>query len=887
MPDFGLTKAAKAALKAAKVTRGAEAVAEATKATQAVSVGPVLPAAPKPASQPPPALATSRAMGERNLTDAEAARQSSLKLGSYDLEASHQTNFDTITTTDELKAVIADASERNKGKINVSRRGVIADEQLRLLAADLDVDAEVIRPVLEREAGGVLNPEQILAARQVLNASANEVFNLGKLIASGQANDLDRLRFRRQVLFHDDFQVQFMGARAETGRALHTFKIPVGLELDPDKLKRMRMMVDGMHGNDTDQLAAMIAQMESPAQVSKFVKQYGRSKVQGVLQENFINSILSGPTTHLVNVSGNALFQMMNVAEHGIAAQVGKMLSGAEHVQVGEATAMLYGQLTGWRDAMRYAWLAFKNGESLDDTVKYEGHTRRAISSQNLFPQGAPPSVAAAVDLIGATVRIPTERVMVPADEFFKTMAYRADLARQAYLEVNRRVAGGAKLSEQEIAEITRKIMENPTAAQVKKADDFARYTTFQHELGVSGQAAQRWVASTKVGFVIAPFIRTPVNIFKAGLLERSPLAIFSSDFRSAIAKGGPERDLAVARVSMGSLTVAAVAAAAMDGRVTGGGPQDSGARRLLEATGWQPYSIVFTNPLTGEKTYQSYARAEPLAFVIGATADLVEMRAYMNADDPLASDEENMNRAIAATIAAVANNTMSKTFLSGVADFSAMLEDPARYSQGWISRTSQAFLPYSAFRRSLAKIQDPLIREAWSYTDKLKASAGLPGYSEGLPPKRDIFGAPIEWRGGSVLGVVSPFPDTVESSDTVAHEIAAVMQETGTVPVTMPARKIDGMRLTTQEYDELVRYARAEPNLNGSETFRDALEGLFQSSTYLIATPDMKAVLIKQVRESADEVGRQMLVERNPDFAARLELHRLKKSELMQGLPQ
>jgi hypothetical protein len=603
-----------------------------------------------------------------------------------------------------------------------------------------------------------------------------------------------------------------------------------------------------------------------------------------VLQEVFLQSILSGPRTHFVNTGGSALFQMMNTAEYGVAAQIGKILPGPEHVEVGEATAMLYGQMTGWRDAMRYAWLAFRNGEGLDDTVRYEGHTRRAISSHNLFPRGAPPSVAAAVDLLGATIRIPTERVMVPVDEFFKTMAYRADLSRQAFLEVNRRLAGGAKLTQEEVQAIVQRTMENPSASAVRKAEDFARYATFQNELGLRGRKWQMAVNSTSGGFVIAPFIRTPINIFKAGLLERSPLAVFSADFRQALAKGGPERDLAVARVAMGSLTVTAVAAATMSGQITGGGPQDPGARRLLESTGWQPYSVVYTDPVSGDTKYQSYARAEPLAYVIGATADAVEMRAYMNADDPLASDDENLNRAVASLIGAVANNTMSKVFMSGVADFSALLDDPSRYAQGWIARTSQAFLPYSAFRRQIGQVQDPLVREAWTYTERLQAGSGWAGYSEGLPPKRDVFGEPVEWRGGSVLGVMSPFPDTTASNDYVAKELIAVMQDTGSIPVTIPSRKIEGMRLTTHEYDELVRYARKEPVFGGVRTFHEELDRLMASSVYLLATPDMKAVLIKQVRENADKAGRIRLEKDNPDFADRLELHRLKKTELLLG---
>jgi hypothetical protein len=884
MPDYGLTKALLKASKTAKVPRTGAAAEAAQKAATAAPE--VFQPVPSTAAANLPQAASPRVLN-LGAADAEARRISTLELGDYDLEASHQINFDRLTTADDVKAVIADAAERNKGRITDARRDVISNAHLQALATDLNVDVEVVDTVLRRETGGAIPPpEVVLAARQVLAASANRVLTLGKKIAAGQGTDIERIQLRRQIQFHEDYQTGFMGVRAETGRALNAFNIPVGLELDPENLVRMRSIVDNLNGNDTEELARMISQMESAVQVSRFAKQYTRSRVSGTLQELFINSILSGPLTHVVNATGNALFQGMSVAEYGVAAQIGKILPGSEHVQVGEATAMLYGQLTGWRDAMRYAWLAFKNGESFDAITKFEGHTRRAISSQNLFPKGAPPSVASMVDLVGTTIRIPTERVMVPVDEFFKTMAYRADLSRQAYLEAQRRIAGGAKLSSADLERITRQFLEAPPPAAVKKAEDFARYVTFQSELGVRGRKWQAVANSTPGGFIIAPFIRTPINVFKAGLLERSPLAVFSSDFHAALAKGGPERDLAVARVAMGSLTVAAAAVAVAGGRITGGGPQDPGARRLLEATGWQPYSLVYENPLTGDTVYQSYARAEPLSFIIGTTADMVEIRAYMNADDPLASDNENMSRAIAGVTAAVANNTLSKTFMSGVADFTAALEDPARYMSGWLARSSQAFLPFSAFRRQITKVQDPLIREAWDYGDKLRATAGLAGYSEGLPPKRDVFGEPVEWKGGSIIGALSPFPDSTYQADPIADELVAVMQQTGSIPVTMPSRKIEGMALTVEEYDEFVRHARQEPNLGGGLTFRDRLDWLYGTSTYLLATPDMKAALIAQERSAADAVGRNRLEKENPEFAARLDRHRMKKAELMVGVP-
>ena len=836
-------------------------------------------ATPALADVPAPNLATASAdVGQVDL--ARANTLSGANLGDYDLGEKWQPNFDRISTTDDIKAVIAETAESNKEIITEARRGVITHEQLRGLAGDLDVEEDVVRKVIERESGGTLNPETILAARQVLNSSADRLLGLAQKVKSGQATDLDRVAFRRQFEFHAEYQRQFMGARAEAGRALNAFAIPVGS--DAQQIARLKGIVETLNGHDTDQLAQVLSGVDSITGVNRLTREYTTSRVMGVAQELFVNSILSGVKTHVINASGNVLFQAMNVAETSLAARIGKFLPGDAHVETGEASALLYGMLNGWRDGLRLAKRAFKSGEATDAAQKFETQTRRAISSRNLLPPGAPVGLARAVDALGTFIRLPTERVMLPIDEFFKATAQRSEISRQAYLSAME-AAQANPMKPDQIAEHIRKFMENPPREALAAAGDFSRYATFQTPLGPAGTMLTSALNRIPGARLVAPFIQTPVNMLKAGLFERSPLAVFSANFRAAMREGGPRRDLALARVSMGTLTVGSAALAAGSGVITGGGPQDPKARKVLEATGWQPYSIVITDPATGETRYQSYARAEPLAYVIGATADATEMFAWADYDDELKTDQEKMNIIAASVVAGVANNTMSKTFMQGVMDFSEMLGDPKRYATRWAGNMAGAFIPYSSFRRDLARIQDPYIREAWSLNEQIRVSSGLPGYSQGAPPRRDFFGEPIRYRGGSFLGIMSPFPDTQGKADGVVDEVARVMQATREVPLTMPGRRIDGMQLSVDEYDELVRIGRQEPTFNG-ETFKDRLRDLFASAAYEAATDDYKLVLIKHTQQRADDAAKALLADRNPVYAERITAWRLKKARRLYG---
>jgi hypothetical protein len=185
--------------------------------------------------------------------------------------------------------------------------------------------------------------------------------------------------------------------------------------------------------------------------------------------------------------------------------------------------------------------------------------------------------------------------------------------------------------------------------------------------------------------------------------------------------------------------------------------------------------------------------------------------------------------------------------------------------------------------RRDIARIQDPYIREAWTLADRIKVNSGVPGYSEGAPPRRDFFGQPIRYRGGSFLGVLSPFPDSQEKREPVVNEIARVMQETRQVPITMPGRRIEGMLLSAKQYDALVRIARSEDIFEGA-TFKDQLRDVMNSAIYQDATDDYKVVLLKQIQSEADKIGRALLEQRDPVLAERLTSWRLTKARRLYG---
>lgn len=837
-----------------------------------------IPKTPPPVADPAAEIPPVDPVVDNSPVFTDAQRLSRATLGDYALDATHQPNFDVMTMTDDVKGVIADLADQNRVKIDEARRGTITNDQLQGLANDLDISTGVVHKIIARETGGTVNAETILAARQVLASSADRLKTLANKIALGQATDMERVQFARQQQFHNEYFNQFMGARAEAGRALNAFSIPTGS--DTFIAGRINEMLQA-GGMDIDRVARAINMADDVSGVTKIAKgsllqRVGRASVN-LINRIFVNGILSGPPTHLVNMTGNAIFQAMNTAETAMAARLGRFLSGDEHVEVGEALATLQGTLGATKDAFRLFGRALKTGQSLDGVLKYEAAGGKT-STLSVLPELDKPYIGSVVSALDQVIDLPT-RALGAEDDLFKTLAYRGDLQRQALLHVQEQLSSG-KITIENAAQAARDFMENAPEEAQKAAEDWAHEVSFQAPLGPVGQKLTQALRSVPLLTLIAPFIRTPGNIFKAAA-ARSPMAMFSAKFWSDVSKGGRSRDLALTRFSVGSMTSAAVAMWVANGDMTGGGPQDPKARMLWMEDGKRPYSIKVTNPLTNETTWHSYARLEPFASVLGATADATEIHAYINSDvDTLQDDTSQTYAAAGAVIAGIMNNTGNKTFMKGISDFVELMNDPARSIQNYTQMMAASLVPYSSAQRFVRNTTDPYLREAWTVLDKIKDNT--PGYSKDLPLRLDLFGEPREKSSSSLLGTMSPIPESPAKYDTVVKNLTDVMSQTHQVPVTMPDKRIEGMRLNAQEYSDLVRLSRAEPIFGGGLNFHDKLDQVMNSSVYQKATPLYQAQLLQHIQTSADSIGRGKLEKENPDFAERITAWRLQKNRLL-----
>ena len=762
-----------------------------------------------------------------------------------------------IETPEDIMRVIGGTHEAFAKEQESARRGVRSWEETSEEAKKYKIE-----DLLGRRSGQALNAEQIDNARTLLVSSSDTLRGMAQIVRSGQANDLQKADFMRAFNVHYAIQMQLSGAAAEAGRALQIFRKVA--QADALRVGQIRdfMEATAANGVSPDKLAEAISKMESPAQISNFVKQSARANSYDMFLEAWINGLLSGPVTHAVNITSNALTSVWMIPERALAAGFSSL--HGRPIRGGEVTAQAYGLVQGFKDGLGLAWQALKTGQTSDTMGKVEQQQMRAITAKNITQLGptingkhypvieklAPNALeeggvaARAVDALGEVIRIPG-RFLGAEDALFKAVGYRMELQAQAF-----RKAASEGLEGQAMAQRIRDIIADPQnlAPEVHLAAiDAARYQTFTKELGPGGKAIQTAANKIPGAKLVVPFIRTPLNILRFAA-ERTPLAPLMKSVREDIMAGGARADMALARISMGSMAMAVVASYAASGQITGGGPTDTALRSHKFNTGWQPYSIKI-----GDK-YYSYGRLEPIGMMMGLAADAVEIMGEL---DEIESDK------IATTIvAAISKNVMSKTWLRGLSEMVSAMDDPDRYGSKYVKQISGTAIPTVVAQ--IERTISPEISDAQSALDAIKAR--VPGFSKDLPTRRNMWGEKIQFNGSLGPDIISPIFTSEKKSSPIDEELIRMR-----APIRMPSRNqtFEGVtvKLDPNEYEEfMVRMNNIKLESTGKTLKKSLNELVTKDKDYkALKDNDQKERMIRAHIHEATERTRAEMLDSNP----------------------
>lgn len=706
---------------------------------------------------------------------------------------------------------VLQTTEKAVGSFDASRRGRMSQGETEALASEMGMTPD---DLLKRRRGQALNAEEALAARQLLAKSADELIALATKVRDsaavvgeeGTASPEALLAFRQAWLRHAAIQEQVTGATAEAGRALAQFKIAAKSDAVSRRI-HANLIRDAGGPKKLEEVAEAILDLQKqdvpPGAVNKFALKALNPKWSDKLVELWYNSLLSGPQTHAVNVLSNTITAGLQIPEHIAASAIGQFRrNSVDRVMGSEIAPRIVGQLQGTKEGFRAFWRTLKTGEVPDFVTKVESASQKAISGVK-----------------GSIIRTPS-RFLAAEDELFKAVARRSEIAGMAVRKARKEGLKGDALYKR-IDELT----QNPTDDMIDGALDYARYVTYQRPLGKLGQGISSITQNHPVLKLFLPFVRTPSNIFKF-VAERSPAAPILKEWRADVKAGGARRDLAVARMTLGTGFGMMVAEWAKQGIITGSGPLDENASRVMRSDGWQPYSIRI-----GDK-YYSYQRLDPIASTLGVAADLALRSEYM-------TDKQTDEAAMLVT-ASILKNLGDKTWLSGVSDVVKAVDDPERYSEALVKRLAGS-IAVPAFVAQAARTIDPVARRTEGSLDAIKAR--IPGLSDDLYPQRDVWGQEIRNEGGVGPDFMSPIWTKTAHNDPLATEMLNAGASIGQIP-----RK----DMSAADYDALTQLA--------GTMLETQLRQLIASPVWAHMSPDDRAAEVDRIKGEVRRKAKETL---------------------------
>lgn len=539
------------------------------------------------------------------------------------------------------------------------------------------------------------------------------------------------------------------------------------------------------------------------------------SKAMDVTMEVWMNSLLSGPTTQVVNLLGNSLTLAIRTIEQS----VGSLLTG--NPQLARATLKYAFDMESFMDVIRISAQTFKSGESrlVQGSKAFEDRqvARRAIAKDG---EG---TLAKSINMLGTVINVPS-RALAFGDEFFKQMNYRSyvktNLAYDAmkkgaksgeevaeyvtknfdnfitkgaraynekgiYMDaVEAAQAQGLKFGKEQEEFIAQYLKDNPfdetRGGLADAAKGYAEETTFTNDLeneGVIGTLSNtlntlknKGGAWRTLNFVI-PFLRTPTNILKFSI-DRTPLGtvgmVATKAKRAELTKQLMSEDPMVRAQIRGKLAVSTAATGAIlyymntnKGMITGGGPPNRDELESLRMSGWRPYSIKVGD------TYYSYQRADPIATVLGLFADIIEGQQYHDVEDIISQDM------VALSILSLTQNVTNKSYVKGLDTLLQLVRDPVGNFKPFAGNIVGGFAP-TFFTQIQNMADERELKETRTIFDYWLKK--MPVAQSTLPSRRNFLGEVITNQNSPYMtGVLNPIYFNKESKDPVDKELAGL----------------------------------------------------------------------------------------------------------------
>lgn len=754
----------------------------------------------------------------------------------------------------ETKEMIDSLAMYVKPKLDKYMKGEVrTHREVEKFADFLQEDSKALYARMQQTVKSMADLDATITAAKGLTYSlTREMRRLATKIHFGASTAEDKAALQLSQKRLTDVFGMTLAIRKGAARATSAGRIETGEADLAGKIAGARGSAPG----DIDELVKLLALTKDEKEAMGILKPKSlMGKLIDAHNEIWINGILSGVKTHVVNLSSATVNTLLAPANQIIGGAIMR-----DRKEISEGFALYRGLYRHIFDSLEMAGRAFKSEQAILDPGKSTDESmEKAISGKNFETMGR------FADWIGVAARIPG-RFLKSEDEFFKQMNYRAKVeanaAREAAglvaekkLDPNKMVDYTDGTSTTKISEVEKYIRDkfksafSPDNAGLNKdAIEYSREATFTQDLnsiqtydwfGNPGARVQQFAAGHPwLRGTILPFIKVPTNLMRAvgdytpgvGLLKKE-----ATDIWATKGTADPHKAAMLAgKTATGLSFWIGASMLALQGRITGAAYGDKDMRNRQVESGWQPYSFVFEGA-NGKKEYVSYQRLDPFGTFFGLAADWAYIANHIDEDS-------QQNWATMATLA-LAKNITSKSYLQGLVEWSSMLGGGYSMEEQAKRMVQMRAASYVPNYMNLYSGNDEL-KEIRSVTDAMMAK--IPGMSSTVEAKRDYFGEKRVAPMGYPWNAIDPFPVS-EEKDAVRTELARLSRGASEAKFTMPDTKMGNVDLTEMRnaagqtaYDRWTELI-GQVEISG-KTFHQKLEDTIQSFRYQEGTDGTSA---------------------------------------------
>lgn len=725
--------------------------------------------------------------------------------------------IDKINTPDDVDNFIREAAAENDA-FSEARRGVVSQAQTMGLAEAMGVDGNFYDVLKTRKVGEAYNAHQLKAAEALFKTLSTDAFNKSRLPKSPENIAAFEAANQKFLMATS----HFMAASSEAGRALNILRnMSEGLKQAKD-VQEFFQKNTGKTAAEIGKQMDFMSKLENGSNQAAFIKASQKAGFKSMMLEYYVNCLISGPLTHMRYTAGNMikaietpLVEIPFAAAHGsIRAALGKEAL-PDRVYWGEATEQLYALGKGSTDGLRAAAAAWNTSKAPylpGEVVK------------DFRPNAIPGT-------IGKIINVPSKSIEA-IHAFSKTMRYTQNIAGLAYRIAAKEGLNGDVL-DRRVAELTK----TPTDIMMKSASADALKELYMAPTDYNSPMGNliRFTNSSVPAKIVLPFMKIGSQITREAFIERTPLGLVSQSVRDNLSgkNGGAARDMQMGKMVAGTALISFTSSMVLSGNATGDGPSDPKQRDEWLLT-HRP------NTLTIGDINIPYQGLGSLGMLMRFSANMTECAHAMTEDD---GDKLGYSFLHGITASVLDDNWMRgmHTMLDAMYD--------EKKGQRYIQDMAANWLPFSVGMGQVAREIDPdmrMIRDhgmdnGFGILDALRAK--IPVASEGLFPRRDVFGQPIPNGGAHNY-----------DNDPVVQRLDALR-----IFPSPLQRKIRGVQLTDQQYDD---YSNASGVM-----VKTALNRIVGMPNFSQMTAGAQIEMINQTIKSYRENARTAIMMKYPDI--------------------